>query len=1086
MIEVKNLKKTYVTKGNVVTKALDDVSITFPEKGLIFLLGKSGSGKSTLLNICGGLDEADSGEIIIMGKSSKKFSSSDFDSYRNTFIGFIFQDYNILNEFSVSENLALALELQGKKASKEKITELLDSVDLSGFEKRKPNTLSGGQKQRIAIARALIKEPKIIMADEPTGALDSKTGKQVFDTLKKLSENHLIIVVSHDREFAEIYGDRIIELKDGQILSDETKTHLDAKVVNENISLIANNTLSIKNAKNLTQKDKDDIINFIANSSDKIIISNSEDDIKSFREVNRIGDDDKTETFKDTTKSDISTREYSKDESKFIKSKLPMPKAIKMGLSSLKVKPVRLMLTMMLTIVAFLLFGVSSALMDYNKATVIKNSFNKSDYESIEILNNYTYTTTYYEDGKAKDSYSSTRQTVFTEEEINNLSSSYGDDVLPIYAISYSYNNVYIANIAADANTPKTLQDTAIAGLSTPLSGSKYETLLYGTMPNASNEIAVSEFFANVLLNSKVTNPTTSTEYTINSLDDVLEKTISIRINDKTINFIVKGIYKGDNLPSKYQNYADLNETNSWSKKKLTEFADYISETPDKVLLITKDGYNNIISETGFDAKNISGNYNKYFVNSKFLEIGLYSDASRWAFYSGVNTIDNASLPITYFSGYSQTSNGIVMRLNDLVYLAAEEGMPTIAWTTEDWNNVLDLYIDSYTAKINRRLAIIKENLNDEQEEYFMSNYYDYFYNSEIANMYSNIEAYAQEYAGVADEIRNSSAYTQSYAKASEDWDKYYGYTNGDYWNDKIHNKYETISNYYQGFIAGNNYSSYLQGLESLNPTEEEYNNLLYYFNILWTAMNKTSVTIKVSEGNTSFTVSRAVIGYYISHNENSVNYGIYTTQSDYDSFIASNYSKDTSEYTLEDSDSYYSSVFVPLRTSKSIFKSIGKENNNHTVYSVNNNLYSQIDTVSSLVGILKKAFFYVGIVLACFSALLLFNFITVSISSKTHEIGVLRAVGARGKDVFKIFFSESLFISLLAFGIALIGAIAIVLYLNGYITTKLGYSMQLLTFGIKSILMMLGIAVAVAIIGTFIPVTLISRKKPVDSLRAN
>ena len=130
MIEVKNLKKTYVTKGNVITKALDDVSITFPEKGLIFLLGKSGSGKSTLLNICGGLDKADSGEVIIMGRSSASFSGSDFDSYRNTFIGFIFQDYNILSEFTVEENLSLALELQGKKANKEKVKELLKDVDL--------------------------------------------------------------------------------------------------------------------------------------------------------------------------------------------------------------------------------------------------------------------------------------------------------------------------------------------------------------------------------------------------------------------------------------------------------------------------------------------------------------------------------------------------------------------------------------------------------------------------------------------------------------------------------------------------------------------------------------------------------------------------------------------------------------------------------------------------------------------------------------------------------------------------------------------------------------------------------------------
>jgi ABC-type lipoprotein export system ATPase subunit len=226
VLEVKNLTKIYKAKqkNGVDTYALNDVSLRFPERGMVFLLGKSGSGKSTLLNVCGGLDAPTAGEIIVKGRSSKSFSQSDFDSYRNTFVGFIFQEYNILNEFTVEDNIALALELQGKPKDKKAIAELLKQVDLTGFAKRKPNTLSGGQKQRIAIARALVKSPEIIMADEPTGALDSATGKQVFDTLKKLSEDKLVIVVSHDREFAELYADRIIELKDGKILSDVTKT----------------------------------------------------------------------------------------------------------------------------------------------------------------------------------------------------------------------------------------------------------------------------------------------------------------------------------------------------------------------------------------------------------------------------------------------------------------------------------------------------------------------------------------------------------------------------------------------------------------------------------------------------------------------------------------------------------------------------------------------------------------------------------------------------------------------------------------------------------------------------------------------
>ena len=185
MLSVKNLVKIYQQKKAEPVRALDGVSIDFADTGLVFLLGKSGSGKSTLLNAIGGLDSFDEGEIIIKGKSSKEFSQSDFDSYRNTFIGFIFQEYNILENFTVEKNLALAIELQGKKPNKDEIYDLLEKVDMLQYAKRKPNQLSGGQKQRVAIARALIKHPEIIMADEPTGALDSNTGKQVMETLRK-------------------------------------------------------------------------------------------------------------------------------------------------------------------------------------------------------------------------------------------------------------------------------------------------------------------------------------------------------------------------------------------------------------------------------------------------------------------------------------------------------------------------------------------------------------------------------------------------------------------------------------------------------------------------------------------------------------------------------------------------------------------------------------------------------------------------------------------------------------------------------------------------------------------------------------
>ena len=170
---------------------------------MVFILGRSGAGKSTFLNLLGGLDKADSGEIRIDGKSSKEFKDADYDAYRNTYLGFVFQEYNLLSEYSVKGNLELALSLQGEKGDPSLFSQALAAVNLSGYEDRRVNELSGGQRQRVAIARALIKNPKVILADEPTGALDSESSLEVLNLLKRLSEDKLVIVVSHGVSFSQ-------------------------------------------------------------------------------------------------------------------------------------------------------------------------------------------------------------------------------------------------------------------------------------------------------------------------------------------------------------------------------------------------------------------------------------------------------------------------------------------------------------------------------------------------------------------------------------------------------------------------------------------------------------------------------------------------------------------------------------------------------------------------------------------------------------------------------------------------------------------------------------------------------------------
>ncbi len=221
MLQLKNICKSYNT-GNLVQKALDKVSLNFRDNEFVSILGPSGSGKSTLLNIIGGLDQYDSGELLIDGISTKKYKNEDWDSYRNHTIGFVFQSYNLISHQTILSNVELSLTISGISKDKRKSLALdaLDKVGLKDQAHKKPNQLSGGQMQRVAIARALVNNPKIVLADEPTGALDSETSIQVMDLLKEVAKDRLVIMVTHNPNLAEKYSTRIVNLQDGKITSD--------------------------------------------------------------------------------------------------------------------------------------------------------------------------------------------------------------------------------------------------------------------------------------------------------------------------------------------------------------------------------------------------------------------------------------------------------------------------------------------------------------------------------------------------------------------------------------------------------------------------------------------------------------------------------------------------------------------------------------------------------------------------------------------------------------------------------------------------------------------------------------------------
>lgn len=253
MLEIKKVSKQYKT-GDLVQNALSSVSLEFRSNEFVAVLGPSGSGKTTLLNIIGGLDRYDSGDLVINGVSTKQYTSRDWDTYRNHTVGFVFQSYNLIPHQSVLSNVELALTLSGvsKQERRRRACEALEQVGLKGQEHKRPNQMSGGQMQRVAIARALVNNPDILLADEPTGALDSETGTQVMELLKKVAKDRLVIMVTHNAELAEQYATRIVKLHDGQISSDTNPVSNDERTLTKEKERGAGSTFDKKQKKKRT------------------------------------------------------------------------------------------------------------------------------------------------------------------------------------------------------------------------------------------------------------------------------------------------------------------------------------------------------------------------------------------------------------------------------------------------------------------------------------------------------------------------------------------------------------------------------------------------------------------------------------------------------------------------------------------------------------------------------------------------------------------------------------------------------------------------------------------------------------------
>lgn len=901
MLETRELCKIYKPKKGVPVTALNKISLKFPEKGMVFLLGKSGSGKSTLLNLLGGLDKYDDGEIIIKGVSSKDFKQEYFDSYRNTYVGFIFQEYNILDEFTVGANIALALQLQGKKPADEEINNILKQVDLDGYGNRKPNELSGGQKQRVAIARALVKNPEIIMADEPTGALDSNTGRQVFDTLKKLSKDKLVIIVSHDREFSELYADRIIELSDGNVISDvEVENSEEQEKVQDNL-VFENEIISVKEGYHLTEEDRiaiNDYIDTLGTEGAKIKLFGSR----------------RRKKFVNTDESKI--KEQDSKNFKLIKSKLPMKSAFKIGVSSLKHKKIRLVITILLSCIAFGLFGLSDTITSYNHVDVCTNSIIDSNLDYLSIGKAVKV----YYNSNNKDNYYFESGRKLTEADVKKIEEKFGNNFIRVVTpVNGTLDfEAQIDNSVKLTETEVNIYSTAFSGfgeITKEYLDSQGYKLLAGQLPDGSkDEIAISEYIYETFHLAKYADKTEGENATfenINKYSDIIGKKININNKEYTITGVIDTKFSLDRYKGLTEKKQGATTTDQIIDYALANEFYYASQYSLSNIALVGEGF-----------------------NEKFLKeqpvIAELQDVYLWAY------SDNSSINANFIAKLEDIDKDAIQWIDGEKTSLGEDEIVV----SED--AVYNIYNDS-------------EGTKDMMKEKYQISLFD-----RINGIDETIDGY-----------------------------KIVGYIPSDYKNGK----------YNQTIIA----------------SDQLYNKCVLYEN------------------------------------------GIY-------SFIISKMPADKNE--IKDIIKY-------------CYDTTGESR-----YDVNSSVTYELDTVNSGLKAISKVFFYVGLGFAIFSAIMLANFIATSISYKKQEIGILRAIGSRSNDVFRIFFSESFVIAMINFVLSAVGVGVVTAVVNSFLRNRVGILVTVLSFGVRQVALIFVVSIAIAFVASFIPVKKIASKRPIDAIR--
>ena len=1083
MLEVKNIFKEYRPKKGQPVKALDGVSIKFPERGLVFILGKSGSGKSTLLNVLGGLDQVDSGEIVIKGKSSKDFSQSEFDSYRNTYLGFIFQEYNILNEFNVGDNISLALQLQGKKADQEAVGEILHQVDLEGYAKRKPMELSGGQKQRVAIARALIKNPDIILADEPTGALDSATGIQVFDTLKKLSKEKLIIVVSHDRDFAERYGDRVIELKDGQVLSDEEKVLASGKTISEGMVSLSDKVFTFQKGHKLTEEDVI-YLNKILEEQDAILSADPKSN-KAVKEATHLSEGNEQEFFQPTDEKKIV---YQDESFRLIKSRLPLGRAIKMGGSALKSKPIRLFFTVLLSSIAFVLFGCVATMAAFNKADSIMTGLQARPYHS--------GVATFLKKNVYNNGYVSYNEAGFGKEQAASFGEAYGLAYDPLISGSSwggAGNGSNYLNAASISNSNYSLYSQSAFGFlrKSPeeIEGLGY-SLLSGRYPSSADELLMTDYTLLSYKKAGYIDYSSSEKSTLKPQEVNENSILGKRIyaspeGNGNRAFTVVGVLNTNlDYEATYPDFAkeeiDMGVANekaaimseiNYRIKKNYPNCFYVAPS-----FVSKKevegGFLNELEGAYLDTRlsyQDAGGVNYMLYGAGFGKLSSIGDGPVAYFENGKQSLAKGEIlvPSAFLQNFVDPSTIAIPTERQSQSVLELSGSQNIDGST-NWNlsSRNEVCTDFYAYQGARRMQLASEYCRENPlpetnadwvrycQEYYFSKKEDGADGTSVytPGAYSSFSAEMKAYAYM-DAILNPSLV---YGEAGRFSEMTIAKVGSGYSNEK-------------NPFGGPSYSyfeqlSYLKSFQEMEALPKEKIDLggdiiLYRDGYLQ------------GEAFDSF----SIVGVFVS---DPVQNAIVVDDELYAKIAP--FASRPYHYLLF----RYDNVSA---VSKLVQDSTGyaDEKKMETVFRFDNEAMEAGAFIFSIVEIFTNILLYVAIALAAFSALLMANFISTSISYKKREIGILRAVGARSSDVFSIFFSEASIIALIEFILSFFGTMALMIYFNIYISQETGIIGQTFVYGPLQWALMLGISLIVAFLASFLPVVLVAKKKPVDAIRA-